>query len=213
MTEVKKKLGVWEKIFAIQQEVTTVKKGGRNEFHKYDYVKEEDLVAVIKPLLGTHKLSVNQIGAKQTVVGTLTLVDTKYRITDIESGDFVEVDGIGQGAAGDDKGAYKALTGSMKYFLAKFFMVPTGDDPENEGKALKGGAKLSASATQAKGAATKGGAASPAEQALAMIAKCKDEAKLEDWKAKAMASTVYSAADKKRVVDAIGERLAIITIV
>lgn len=212
MTAVKKEVGIWEKIFAIQQEVTTVKKGGRNEFHKYDYVKEEDLVAVIKPLLKIHKLSVNQIGAKQTVIGTLTLVDIKYRITDIDSGDFIEVEGIGQGAASDDKGAYKALTGSMKYFLAKFFMVPTGDDPEQEVK--EGKAKKDAgSATQAKGAATKGGAASPAEQALAMIAKCKDEAKLEDWKAKAMASTVYSAADKKRVVDAIGERLAIITIV
>lgn len=211
MTELKKRGGIWEKIFQIQQEVTVVEKKGYNEYHKYAYVKEEDFIAQIKPLLKKHKLAIVQIGAKQNVIGALTLVDTKYKIVDLESNDEIEVDAIGQGAASDDKGGYKALTGSMKYFLAKFFMIPTGDDPEQdvkEGKAKKG----DGSATQAKGAATKGSAASPVEQALAMIAKCKDEAKLEDWKTKAMASTVYSAADKKRVVDAIGSRLAVITI-
>jgi hypothetical protein len=33
-----------------------------------------------------------------------------------------------------DKGVYKALTGSEKYFLMKAFLIPTGDDPEKESK-------------------------------------------------------------------------------
>ena len=39
---------------------------------------------------------------------------------------------IGTGADSGDKAPYKATTGAIKYALLTAFLIPTGDDPEND---------------------------------------------------------------------------------
>ena len=44
------------KLAAIMAEISRVKKSGRNEHFKYDYVTEADLADAIRPLLAKHDL-------------------------------------------------------------------------------------------------------------------------------------------------------------
>ncbi len=62
----------------------------------------------------------------------MTTIDFVYRFTDIEDGSHVEGTMIGCGSDRQDKGAYKAITGALKYALTSTFIIPTGDDPESE---------------------------------------------------------------------------------
>ena len=60
------------------------------------------------------------------------LVRVSFRLSDIETGFYEDIEIVGDGIDKGDKGIYKAYTGALKYFLADTFMVATGDDPEEE---------------------------------------------------------------------------------
>ncbi len=45
------KLNLFQRILAIQTEVEMVSKDGWNDFHKYKYVTESDILEALKPLL------------------------------------------------------------------------------------------------------------------------------------------------------------------
>lgn len=143
--EVKPKKGanVYEKIFNIQQSISVVIKGGYNDFHKYKFARERDVVAEIKPLLGREGLVITHSLLKEeesshgsTKAGAekyLTKLTFRFRITNIKDpSDFVEADAIGYGQDGEDKGAPKAYTMALKYFLSKEFLIETGDDAEED---------------------------------------------------------------------------------
>jgi len=55
-----------------------------------------------------------------------------WQITDGETGEFVNFQSVGSGSDSTDKAVYKAMTGALKYALLLGFLIPTGDDPENE---------------------------------------------------------------------------------
>jgi hypothetical protein len=143
MADTTRKANVYEKIFNVQQAIHTVIKGGFNEHFKYKFARERDVTAEVKPLLGkeglvvTHSLLKDEeiehgsssSGAKRY----LTKLTFRFRITNIkDAADFVEADAIGYGQDGEDKGAPKAYTMALKYFLSKQFLVETGDDAEQE---------------------------------------------------------------------------------
>lgn len=147
----KQDANVYEKIANIQQSIHTVIKGGYNDFHKYKFARERDVVAEVKPLLGreglaiTHSLvSEQEVPHGSTKAGSekyLTKLVLRFRITNVkDKDDFVEADAIGYGQDGEDKGAPKAYTMALKYFLSKMFLIETGDDAENDQKGKKGGA-------------------------------------------------------------------------
>ena len=139
---------VYEKIANIQQSIHTVIKGGYNDFHKYKFARERDVVAEVKPLLGREGLVVTYTTVKEEEVphgstksGSekyLTKLTVRFRITNVKDPtDFVESDTIGYGQDGEDKGAPKAYTMALKYFLSKIFLIETGDDAEQEKKGSK----------------------------------------------------------------------------
>ncbi len=64
----------------------------------------------------------------------ITTLEMAFAIIDAETGTTIERPWIGTGQDKGDKGADKAYTGAVKYFLMKTFMIPTGDDPENDTK-------------------------------------------------------------------------------
>lgn len=136
---------VYEKIANIQQSIHTVIKGGYNDHFKYNFARERDIVAEVKPLLGreglviTHSvLSEEEIEHGTTSSGAkkyLTKLKIKFRITNIKDPqDFIEADAMGSGQDGEDKGIPKAYTMALKYFLSKEFLVETGDDAEQDRK-------------------------------------------------------------------------------
>jgi hypothetical protein len=68
-------------------------------------------------------------GKADKKIYTLTV---EYTLYDGESGEEMKFTILGQGEDSGDKGTYKAMTGATKYALMKLFLIPTGDDPEND---------------------------------------------------------------------------------
>lgn len=131
---------ILKKISAIQKEVTRIEKGGTNVAQGYKYLSETQIAEVFKPLLETHGvvfLASSRITGKQPNSSgkqILTDVEIVYEFVDVESGQSVAGIWAGQGADPNDKGVYKGVTGAIKYIFMKTFLIPTGDDPEDDSK-------------------------------------------------------------------------------
>lgn len=133
---------VARKIHAVMSEVEKVGKDRKNEFQKYKYAGEADVVKVIRAAMVNHGLvavpnltSKSTIDAGATKSGTsqwLTEITVEYTMIDIETGSFITASFAGAGIDSGDKGLYKAFTGCNKYFLLKSFQIETDDDPEKE---------------------------------------------------------------------------------
>lgn len=128
------------KLAEVMGEVGRIAKTGRNNFHNYDYATEADIVESVRGAMSERGLmllpSVEKTewrkvpgkSGEQTVC-TLTV---KYRLLDGDSDSSLEFTILGEGQDQGDKATYKALTGATKYALLKLFLIPTGDDPEND---------------------------------------------------------------------------------
>lgn len=121
-----------------------VEKSGKNSFHGYKYASDADILWMLKPLLAEHGLSVMLVGFEVIHTGevktnngkTERLLDlcVTYRLAHT-SGQWALVQSPGSGQDPGDKAHYKAMTGALKYALRQTFAIPTGDDPEADGKA------------------------------------------------------------------------------
>jgi len=138
--------GLWAKVMAVQQGVQVVAKLGNNDFHKYSYTKERDLIAEIKPLLGAQGLVLylttksedrTEVTTSKGNTEFQVKVCIAYTIRDVETGQGHTVNfyGVGQDAA--DKALPKAYTMANKYFLQKFFQVETSEGDAEDDKADK----------------------------------------------------------------------------
>ena len=135
-------------LHAIMEEVGYVQKKGRNDFHKYRYAGEADLLQALRPAMLKHGLVLipsshfvdepDQHGNTHVQIDyTLAHTDGSVwpdKVSAIGSGN----DKNSKGGVGD-KGAYKAITGANKYLLFKLFQIETGDDPEVASEGDKGG--------------------------------------------------------------------------
>jgi len=127
-----------KKLAAVMAAVERIPKRGRNDFHKYDYATEADIAATVrKELADRHVMLIPSItGEARHPVGekgsVLTVLDMMMTFHDGESGEALSYPWRGYGTDKEDKGGYKAMTGGEKYFLLKTFLMPTGDDPEQE---------------------------------------------------------------------------------
>lgn len=130
-----------KKLAQVLADVHRVPKNGRNDFHRYDYVYESDLVDHIRDKLAEQGVaifpsvtdhSVEEMQDARNKVSYLTTVTLDITLVDGESGDMMTTTWVGQGMDNGDKGYYKAYTGAIKYFLMKTFLISTGDDPEHE---------------------------------------------------------------------------------
>src|SRR4051794_9290954 len=108
--------------------VGTVEKRGKNAHFNYEYATESDLMNAVRSGLAEKRVFV-----LTSVEGTqrgpdVTEVHTLHTFVDGDTGETLSVKGYGQAANKVDKGGYSALTGAMKYFLMKNFLISTGDD-------------------------------------------------------------------------------------
>lgn len=138
-------MNLHEKLLKIQIAVDRFVKDNQVGEGKQAYraVSSEQVLEKVRPLMNTHKLllipNVNDanviVGA--TASGTarylteLTMTMTWY---DVESGESLSVPWYGQGVdLAGEKGVGKANTYAEKYFIMKFFHVPTPkDDPDGD---------------------------------------------------------------------------------
>jgi hypothetical protein len=132
--------GLARKLAEVMAAVERIPKNGWNDFHKYHYATEADTVEAIRGELAQRQIVLlpaitamhrDGVGDKGQV---LTTLEMEFTFIDGESGELETRPWLGSGTDKEDKGAYKAMTGGQKTFLLKAFLVPTGDDPEQEGK-------------------------------------------------------------------------------
>ena len=141
----KTKNNMYEVLFKVWQELPDyLKKDGYNKMMKYNYISERKIKELINPLFKKYgiifKVDVSNpnivpIGEKGRVLTTVTV---KYAFVLAEDPETkIEGEFIGQGVDNGDKGVYKAITGAIKYIIMSLFLIPTGDDPENDEEPVK----------------------------------------------------------------------------
>lgn len=154
-----------KKLISIMSQVERIPKNGYNDFHKYHYATESDVKEGCRQLMADAKvlmtLSIQDI---EQVRDDIVRVTSLVTFTDAESGETLSFCVAGDGQDKNDKGIYKAITGSTKYALMSSFLIPTGDDPEKD---ATDGKKTSAAQKAANAAAAKKKAAAAAKKKAA----------------------------------------------
>ncbi len=137
---------LFKKVLTVLNSVEAVKKSGYNSHQKYHYSTENDLLDAVRDSLVTNGVMVFTSSEYKGVerlskkdkngddkVSLVTIIETTHTFADTETGEIFSVKSVGTGWDDTDKGAFKAITGAMKYFVSKNFMVATEDDPESDG--------------------------------------------------------------------------------
>jgi len=134
------------KLHSIMGEVDYIQKDKTNSFQNYRYASEAAIKEKLHAALVKHKVlfTLSLTDAQNETVTTSkgniearTIVKCEYALIDIESGEKLEGKFIGFGNDPGDKGIYKAITGAIKYILTSTFLIPTGDDPEDDDEPKK----------------------------------------------------------------------------
>lgn len=139
-------MSIYKRILAVQKAVDFIPKRGRNDFHKYSYATEADILSV-KAVLNDNGLIVLPTMVSQETGFTPVIqhqngsvsggkgwakVTISFRLVDVETGECLESQFTGYSEDANDKAIYKATTGANKYFYLKTLGLATEDDPENE---------------------------------------------------------------------------------
>lgn len=123
---------IYKKLYEIMKAVGFIKKDKTNKFHKYNYASEEIIKKTLHEQLAKNKVLFKLDIIERVREGSLTTIKVKYSFTDVESGECVSGLFIADGDDNQDKGIYKAITGAIKYIMTSTFLIPTGDDVEND---------------------------------------------------------------------------------
>lgn len=133
---------ILEKLHLIMKEVDYIQKDKTNTFHNYNYASELAIKEKLHGLLTQHKVlfttevTENTLRIEPGEKGANFHQDIKviYHFWDVDTGEELTGQFIGSGQDKGDKGTYKAITGAIKYILTSTFLIPTGDDPEEDDK-------------------------------------------------------------------------------
>lgn len=140
------KAGLYKKIHAVMCETEGIEKNLTVGFggNAYKAVGEASVLNEIKPLLKKHGLVLFPIEldvdermdvfdtAKGSTTRLMTQVKAKYKICDIDTGEYEILETIGNGVDTQDKASGKAMTYALKVLLQKTFMLFSGEDTDNE---------------------------------------------------------------------------------
>lgn len=131
--------GIAKKLVLIMGECSHVAKDGFNDFHKYKYASAAGVLEVINAALVKHKVasvvtpaiisSFDVTNAKGNIEHQVT-VGCNILLIDSESGESIDLYGIGTGQDAGDKAVMKAETAAIKYAYLLSMAISTGDDPE-----------------------------------------------------------------------------------
>ena len=128
-----------KKLVAVMNECSHVTKNGVNTFHNYKYATAENVLQKVNEALTRNKLatvvqpniaSFSDVTNLKGNTEHLATVIVKVSIIDSESGESVDLYGIGSGQDAGDKAVMKAQTAAIKYAYMMSLCIATGDDPE-----------------------------------------------------------------------------------
>ncbi len=138
MSENKK--NIYQKIHSVMSKIGALSKDKKNTQQQYKYVSAEHFISSSRDLMIEEGLVVSGARTRNIQMTSnakgnpITTASVEYTIADIETGKTVSYQLPAQGFDTTDKGAYKLITGSFKYFLRVAFMIEMTDDPEKETK-------------------------------------------------------------------------------
>ncbi len=142
--------GILAKLNAVSAGISGyVQKDKKNKDQGYTFVSEAGYIAVIRPLLVENNVVMMPVGVKDCnmVLKQKPAADNKELLTtsmlvehitvqigffDTQDGSCVIAEVRASGSDQNDKAAYKAMTGAMKYAMAKTFNLASGDDAEDD---------------------------------------------------------------------------------
>ncbi len=125
-----------ERLAAAAASLSYLEKKGFNSHFKYKFVSEADVKAAVKTALAEHGLVLQLV--RYSPIGECTgksaVLSCEVRITSTDASSEGEAvySGIGGGSDSSDKAPMKACAAALKYALTSGFLIPTGDDPEND---------------------------------------------------------------------------------
>lgn len=125
-----------KKILAVMQDVEYLQKDDQVTFeskgHKTNYkaISEEKVTSAVGEAMRKHGLVIIPVEQEHFKDGMLTTVNVKYKIVDVDTGEFEYAVSSGTGVDTQDKGVGKAMTYAYKYLLLRTFAIPTGEDPD-----------------------------------------------------------------------------------
>lgn len=142
-------MNLYEKLLEMQKRVDNVIKDAKNLSDKYDFASDENVLERFRPMMDELGLLLIPNIAKTELHEGTTKSGTSRFMTeiwfnmvwyDVENEDDLVVPWYAQGVdLAGEKGVGKAATYAEKYFLLKFFHVPTKkDDPDSDGRTGNG---------------------------------------------------------------------------
>jgi hypothetical protein len=139
---------LYQKLHAIQSAIDFLEKNKAG--HQYKYVDGTRVLSAIRPMMNEHGLILKQeiVDSSHDVITYATksgektevLAKVKFRFTwvDVETGDTDVNEWAADGMNGFDKGIGSAMTYAERYFLLKYFHIPT-DELDNDALGEKAG--------------------------------------------------------------------------
>lgn len=131
--------GLYEKLSLAMKSCSYIEKTGENTFHGYSYVTSSDVLERVNDALTSVGLitavtpTLLDLREVQTAKGNIdkhATISVTISIIDVETGESVQISGIGSGQDSGDKAIMKAETAAIKYAYMLSFCIATGDDPE-----------------------------------------------------------------------------------
>jgi len=132
---------ILQKLHDIMEEVSYIQKDAKNNHQGYTYSSERAIKEALHEALVKHGVMFQLSTANPRVEGNVTWIDCVYTFTDVDTGESITGTFLGSGQSRDEKGHYAAVTGAIKYILTSTFLIPTGDDPEDDENESKPPAK------------------------------------------------------------------------
>lgn len=132
-----------KKLVNVMIECGHIAKNGLNLYHQYKYATAEDVLLKVNSALTKNKIAsvvIPEIASMVDVINLkgntehLVTVNVQIKLIDSESGECVDLFGIGSGQDAGDKAVMKAQTAAIKYAYMMSLCIATGDDPEADTK-------------------------------------------------------------------------------
>ena len=132
-----------KKLVNVMAECSHIAKNGLNNYHQYKYATAEDVLLKVNTALTKNRIAsivIPEIASMVDVTNLkgntehLVTVNVQIKLIDSESGECVDLFGIGSGQDAGDKAVMKAQTAAIKYAYMMSLCIATGDDPEADTK-------------------------------------------------------------------------------
>ena len=127
-----------KKLVNVMIECGHIAKNGLNSYHQYKYATAEDVLLKVNTALTKNKIAsvvIPEIASMVDVTNLkgntehLVTVNVQIKLIDSESGECVDLFGIGSGQYVGDKAVMKAQTAAIKYAYMINLCIATGDGP------------------------------------------------------------------------------------